>query len=49
MDVYKDDLISTIVDRKSFGISYNVYKDDLISTIVDTQHIENQIKSIKTI
>ena len=33
--VYKDDLISTIVDSEAPSSEALVYKDDLISTIVD--------------
>ncbi len=34
--VYKDSIISTIVDKVLNRCKYKVYKDSIISTIVDT-------------
>ena len=47
--VYKDTLISTIVDRLRPNIPRRVYKDTLISTIVDTYVVLQQAVSIKTL
>ncbi len=33
--VYKDNVISTIVDKQELPPKANVYKDNVISTIVD--------------
>ena len=39
MAVYKDLIISTIVDMARFNLNDYVYKDLIISTIVDTSDI----------
>ena len=38
MAVYKDLIISTIVDMARFNLNDYVYKDLIISTIVDIEH-----------
>ena len=48
--VYKDLIISTIVDRCMFAPVNRVYKDLIISTIVDSDRYEAKKKlSIKTL
>ena len=48
--VYKDLIISTIVDRNTPGIHFGVYKDLIISTIVDNLTSQSKMfMSIKTL